>query len=177
MLQWQHHSESLHLACYHFRKHLTVEDIKKTATAIIPGKPDHEDTKERYDEISSEAFYELPEQAQKYACREEDVRRFSNKIFQVGHYCITAELHVTPCMYLQCAYNSCKQYILEIFEGDLRRVTEMGVEESTSGCTVIKEGKDFSDLQKAYGLLLGTCKLKEQPPPERVSSRASLLQS
>ena len=78
-------------------------------------------------------------------------------------------------MYTQHAYESCKQYILEIFEGGLRRVTEMDLEESTSGST-IKEGKSFSDLQKAYGLLLSACKLKEQPPPERVSSIAQLIQ-
>ena len=50
----------------------------------------------------------------------------------------------------------------------------MSLEESTSGCT-IKEGKAFSDLQKAYGLLLSACKLKEQPPPERVSSIAQSI--
>ena len=76
-----------------FREHLTVNDIRKTATTIIPGKSNHEDTKESYDELSSDAFYDLPEQAQEYEWNEEGVRTHSNLIFQVRHYCIIVKLH------------------------------------------------------------------------------------
>ena len=73
-------------------------------------------------------------------------------------------------MYLQRAYDNCKEYVLKRFSQHLTMLVDMDSEERNLGQTT-DEGETFVDMQKAYGFLLSACKLKEMPPPEDVSNR------
>ena len=58
------------------------ELVRKQAAAIIPGKPSHTTSKEEYEELTQNAFYNLPPLTVGFP--PETFRRLSSTVFQVS---------------------------------------------------------------------------------------------